>query len=76
MQIVSMGDNVHEMKKKKKKFFSDKKKKKYFTLSSAENFTLRDTFSANFTRKGRVQRRLEGLSRTPFGLKISFSWGI
>ena len=32
MQIVSMGDNVHEMKKKKKKFFSDKKEKKNISL--------------------------------------------
>ena len=35
MQIVSTGDNLHEMSKP---VFLEKKKK-YFSMSSAENFT-------------------------------------
>ena len=36
MQIVSIGNNLHEMSKKKKK---KKQTEKYFKLSSAESFT-------------------------------------
>ena len=36
MQIVSTGDNLHEMSNP---VFWKKKKKKYFSMSSAENFT-------------------------------------
>ena len=35
MQIVSIGDNLHEMSN----LFSEKNKKKYFSMLSAENFT-------------------------------------
>ena len=37
MQIVSIGDNLHECQILF--FFSRKKKEKYFNMSSAENFT-------------------------------------
>ena len=36
MQIVSIGDNLHE---KSKPVIREKNKKKYLNLSSAENFT-------------------------------------
>ena len=36
MQIVSLGDNLHEMSYP---VFWEKNKKKYFKMSSAENFT-------------------------------------
>ena len=37
MQIVSSGDNLHEMSNPV--FWENKKKKKYFDMSSAENLT-------------------------------------
>ena len=36
MQIVSLGDSLHEISKS---FFPGKNKKKYFKTSSTENFT-------------------------------------
>ena len=36
MQIVSIGDNLHEMSSP---VFCGEKKKKYFSMSSVENFT-------------------------------------
>ena len=44
MQIVSVGDNLHEMSNP---IFSEKKKKKYFKLSSADVFVLPSMVSVN-----------------------------